>query len=174
MLDVDATYVSGTWWRHVPAGGDVFYEAEVPADNRWQRGEVVDAWYHADEPATVWAEWYRALAGLGMAPGVMLPRDLWAWELSVTRVADLSDAQRLARVGLRVPRPGRTRWSAFQRVGETLFAEGYQALIAPSAARPERLVVCAFRPEREIPGARPIPPPQTIDEPPTVPTGMTT
>lgn len=174
MLDVDPTYASGSWWRHVPAGGDVFYEPEVPADGRWQRGDVVEAWYYADEPATVWAECYRALAGQGVPPDAMLPRDLWSWELSLTRVADLSDTQRLARVGLQVPKPGRGQWTQFQRVGEALHAEGYQALLAPSAARPENLIICAFRTEREVPGTRPEPPPETIEKPPTVPTGMTT
>jgi len=31
-------HVSARWWRHIPAGGDVYYEPPDPADNRWQRG----------------------------------------------------------------------------------------------------------------------------------------
>jgi hypothetical protein len=107
LYDVDTTYLSGRWWRHIPAGGDVFYEPADPADNRWQRGHVVDAWYFADEEPTVWAEWYRAASELGVPPVAMLPRDLWQWEISLTRIADLSDPQRLARLNLPVPKPGR-------------------------------------------------------------------
>lgn len=176
MLDVDQTHIRGVWWRHIPAGGDVFYEPEDPADNRWQHGAVVDAWYFADEPATVWAEWYRATAALGVPPTALLPRDLWRWELKLTRVADLSDPQRLARVGLSIPKPSLREWPAFQVVGEQAHAEGYNGILAPSAARPASAVVCAFRTAREMPGTKPLPlpPPQRIDATPTVPRGMTT
>jgi RES domain-containing protein len=174
LYDVDTTYVSARWWRHIPAGGDVFYEPPDPADNRWQRGHVVDAWYFADEQLTVWAEWYRAAAELGVPPMAMLPRDLWEWEISLTRIANLSDEQRLARVNLPVPKPGRAQWPAFQDAGEALHHEGYQGLIAPSAARPGFRVLCVFRRSREVPGTDPIPPPRLIEDPPLVPPGMTT
>jgi RES domain-containing protein len=173
-VDVDAIHVSATWWRHVPVGGDPWYEPDDPADGRWQRGEIVDAWYLADEPDTVWAEWYRAVADLGVPPMHLLPRDLWAWEISLLRVADLSSEARLARVGLQHPRPNRAHWPAFQAVGERLCSEGYQGLIAPSAARPDHAVLCVFRTEREMPGATPVPPPETVKKPPRVPKGMTT
>ncbi len=174
MLDVDPLSVSGSWWRHIPAGGDPLHEPEDPADNRWQRGSVIDAWYFGDEPATVWAEWYRATAALGLPPVALLPRDLWRWELKVPRVADLSDEQRLARARLPVPKPSRKQWPAFQAAGEALHAEGYDGILAPSAARPASTVICLFRSSREVPGATPVPPPERIDDPPNVPLGMTT
>lgn len=173
-MDVDSIEVTGTWWRHVPAGGDVFYEPPHPAENRWQRGRIVDAWYFADEPDTVWAEWYRAVADLGVPPMQQLPRDLWRWEIALGTVADLSDHARLARVSLPVPLPSRGQWPAFQAVGESLFADGFQAVLAPSAARPAHTVLCVFRNAREVAGAAPVPPPETIAEPPVVPTGLIT
>ena len=42
-MDVDPTHLSGTWWRHIPAGGDVHHEPPHPADNRWRRGTVAFA-----------------------------------------------------------------------------------------------------------------------------------
>ena len=42
---------------------------------RWQRGEQIAGLYLAQDPDTVWAEWYRALAELGEAPDSRLPRD---------------------------------------------------------------------------------------------------
>lgn len=173
-MDVDTIHVSGTWWRHIPAGGDVFYQPADAPDNRWQRGSVVDAWYFGDSPETVWAEWYRAAAELGVPPQQLLPRDLWTWEIALTRVADLSDAGRLTRAGLPEPKPGRAQWPAFQHVGEELHATGFQALVAPSAARPDHRVLCVFRTTRVVPGTEPVPPPETVDEPPVVPAGMTT
>ena len=173
-MDVETIHVSGTWWRHIPAGGDVFHEAQDPADNRWQRGHVVDAWYFAEVPETVWAEWYRAIADLGVPPMQQLPRDLWRWEISLTTVADLSDDGKLARVGLPRLTPGRAQWPAFQAVGEALHADGFQAVMTTSAARPGYRVLCVFRTAREMPGVAPVPPPETIDDPPIVPQGMTT
>jgi hypothetical protein len=51
-LDVDSTSLSGTWFRHIPAGRDVYYQPSEPADNRWQRGAVVEALYFADSEET--------------------------------------------------------------------------------------------------------------------------
>ena len=73
-MDVDATALSGTWFRHIPAGADVHYQPPDPADNRWQRGAVVDALYFADSERTAWAEWYRHLAEAGLTPSQGLPR----------------------------------------------------------------------------------------------------
>lgn len=173
-MDVDSTALSGTWWRHIPAGGDVFYEPPHPPDNRWQRGSVIEALYFADSEATMWAEWYRALAEAGLPPHHGLPRDVWEWEISLPEVADLSDEHRLARVGLPPPEPTRLQWPTFQPVGEQLHAGKWPGLIAPSAARTDRQVLCVFRTARAVPGTRPIRPPTTMDEPPVVPTGLRT
>lgn len=152
----------------------MFYEPVDPPDNRWQRGSVVEALYFADSEATMWAEWYRALAEAGVPPQQGLPRDVWEWEILLPEVANLSDDDRLARVELPPPRPTGLQWPIFQPVGEELHASGWPALISASAARPEGRVVCVFRTVREAPGTRPIPPPTTVDEPPVVPTGMQT
>ena len=152
----------------------MFYEPVDPPDNRWQRGSVVEALYFADSEATMWAEWYRALAEAGVPPQQGLPRDVWEWEISLPEVANLSDDDRLARVELPPLKPTRLQWPTFRPVGEQLHASGWPALISASAARPEGRVVCVFRTVREVPGIRPIPPPTTVDEPPVVPTGMQT
>lgn len=173
-MDVDESSVSGVWLRQIPAGGDVLFEPPDPADNRWQRGSVVEALYFADSEETVWAEWYRVLAEAGLPPRHGMPKDLWRWEISLPRVADLSDDDRLERVGLPKLAPTRRQWPAFQPVGQQLFEDGWPALVAASAARPEGRVLCVFRTARKVPGTEPIPPPTTVDEPPVVPTGLRT
>ena len=173
-MDVETTSISGIWWRQIPIGGDVHYEPDPPADSRWQPGEIVDALYLADSEETAWAEWYRALAETGLPPLRAMPRDLWRWELSLPDVADLSTTIKLAKVGLPKPSPNKHQWPDFQEVGEELYAEGYPALLSPSAARPDGLVICLFRSERIVPGAVPMPPPETYEEPLRVPQGMTT
>ncbi len=55
--------------------------------------------YLADEPGTRWAEWYRAVAELGVAPMRQMPRELWRYVVELPRVADLSGADQLARAG---------------------------------------------------------------------------
>jgi len=173
-LDVDPTRLSGTWFRHVPTGAGVHSRPPVPADNRWQRGAVVEALYFADSEQTAWAEWYRALAEAALPPHQALPRDLWRWEVSLPAVADLSDGERLARVGLPPLKPTRLQWPAFQPVGERLHHDGWPALVSASAARPEGRALCVFRTSREVSGLEPTPPPTTVFEPPAVPTGMRT
>jgi RES domain-containing protein len=173
-LDVDATRVTGRWVKHAYAGAEPFPQRDPPPDNRWQRGEIVDAVYLADVGDTAWAEWYRHLAERGVPPNEQMPRDLWVWQVAA-EVADLSDANRLARVDLKPPRPGRRGWAPYRQVGEMLADEGWPGLVAPSAARPAHLVLCLFRAAGEtLAGARPVPPPTLIEEPPAPPTGMTT
>jgi hypothetical protein len=173
-LDVESTAVAGIWFRQIPAGGDVYYEPPDPADNRWQRGSVVEALYFGDSEGTVWAEWYRRLAEAAVPPQQGLPRDLWRWEIGLSAVADLRDDDRLARVGLPALKPTRLQWRTFQPVGERLHRDGWSALVSASAARPEGRILCVFRTAREVPGTRPDPPPTTVTDPPAVPTGMRT
>jgi len=152
----------------------VYFEPPDPADNRWQRGALVEALYFADSEATVWAEWYRYLAEAGVAPAQGLPRDLWRWEISLVEVADLSGEDRLARVGLPALQPTRLQWPGFQPVGEGLHREGWPALLSASAARPVGQTLCVFRTSREVPGTQPLPPPTAVRQAPVVPTGMRT
>lgn len=173
-MDLDSTSLSGTWFRHITAGGDVYYQSREPADNRWQRGAVVEALYFADSEETAWAEWYRYLAEAALPPQQGLPRDLWRWEVSLPNVADLTDDDRLARVALPRLQPTRLQWPTFQPVGEQLNVDGWPALVSASAARPEGRALCVFRTAREVPGTRPEPPPTTVNDPPVVPTGMRT
>lgn len=173
-LDVDSTTVTGRWWRHVPAGADPRRRPSPPADNRWQRGSIVDAVYLADDEACVWAEWYRHLAEAAIPPASALPRDLWCYQITDLQVADLSDAARLTRVGLSVPRPGRRGWRPYQLVGEQLDHDGWRGLIAPSAARPASLVVAVFLSTGALPDdVVPIASTQVADVP-VPPTGMRT
>ena len=111
-LDIYAVGLDGVYFRHVPRGAPPLVGPEPARDGRWQRGEIVGAVYLADSVATAWAEWYRVLAEFALPPARALPRDLWRIEVSLERVADLSDEDRLRRVGLARPRPGRSDWPA--------------------------------------------------------------
>lgn len=172
-LDVTAVAVRGRWLKHTYPGSQALPERDPPPDNRWQRGAVVDALYLADSEETAWAEWYRHLAELAIAPLAQMPRELWTWDVDV-EVADLATSDRLAAAGLAQPTPGRNSWPAYQRVGEQLSREGWAGLIAPSAARPDGRVLRLFRDDRGVHGATPLPPPRLISEPPPPPTGLQT
>jgi hypothetical protein len=174
-LDVELTTVSGEWWRHTPADANPSDRPDPPADNRWQRGSVIDALYLCSAQECVWAEWYRHLAEFGVPPRSALPRDLWRHELAAVEVVDLRTEERLDRVGLPLPAPGRRGWPAFQAVGEQIYADGAAGLVAPSAARPESVVLCLFLPAGGAPGELQVRRPATrIDEPPAPPRGMRT
>ncbi len=127
----------------------------------------------ADEEDTLWAEWYRHLAERGIPPMYQLPRDVWPYRVQRLDVADLTSVERLARVGLTPPTPGRKSWPPYQDVGETLWREGWRGLLASSAARPDGVVLCLFVDPVTLP-AEPIPPSRVVTEPPAPPAGLRT
>lgn len=172
-LDVAAIAVRGRWFKHTYPGSRALPQREPPPDNRWQRGDVVDALYLGDSEDTVWAEWYRHLAERAIPPLAQMPRELWTWEIDV-EVADLSTAERLAAVGLPSPAPGRRSWPACQQVGERLHQEGWAGLLAPSAALSTGRVLCLFRGKDGVPGAEPASSPRQVAEPPSPPAGLRT
>jgi len=174
-LDVEPTTVTGRWYRHTPAGADPLARPSPPDGNRWRGGHVVDALYLCDTEDCVWAEWYRHLAERGVSPHIVLPRDLWTYAITAMTVADLRTTSRLARVGLTPPVPGRRDWPAFHAVGEQLHRDGFAGLIAPSAARPQNVVLCVFLADRRVRDAvTPRHPAQRVRVPPPPPTGMRT
>jgi RES domain-containing protein len=174
-LDIDATSVRGVWVRHIPAEGDPLFRPTLTSDGRWQRGEVVEGFYLASDDQTAWAEWYRVLAELAIPPMRALPRDLWRFDIDVHYIANLSDNSRLLEVGLGLPSPSRDEWPQFQRVGETLYEEGWSGVLYPSAARTQgALSLVLFRTAKLIAGVNPLPPPKRYDEPPTPPRGLQT
>lgn len=164
--------ITGVWVRHVPYGAHLLGRASSPSDGRWQSSETVAALYLADSPQTATAEWYRSLAERGFSPQDYLPYDHHRWQLDL-RLADLSDADRLAGVGLDLPRPSRRTWAAFQRVGDQLWREGWAGLVAPSAARPASLIVCVFTAAWPPTGCQPLDS-MTVNAVPPPPRGMTT
>ncbi len=172
--NIDPVAVTGLWVRHLPAGGDPLWWPPEPPDGRWQRGEIVGALYLADTEETAWAEWYRWLAATGRRPLDTLPRDLWSYRIGLDRIANLSTADRLAAAGLRAPEPDAAQWPAFQALGERLHADGWPGVLYSSAARPAAQAICLFRPERNIRGVRPVPPPLPQQDPPVPPTGLRT
>jgi hypothetical protein len=103
-LAVTAIAVRGRWFKHTYPGSSPLPERDPPPDNRWQRGDVVDALYLADSEETAWAEWYRHLAERAIPPLAQMPREMWTWQVDV-EVADLSTDEKLAAVGLPRPSP---------------------------------------------------------------------
>jgi RES domain-containing protein len=171
-LPVDAAHVSGEWIRPAPNRSDLLGRSAEPTDGRWQRGDIVRGLYLADEAETAIAEWYRWLAERGLPPTRAIPHDYHLWRLDL-ELADLSSARTLAALGLELPQPGRRMWPPYQRIGETLWHEGWRGLLTRSAARPHALVVCIFANDWPPTGCTPL---RTIEitEVPPPPTGMTT
>jgi RES domain-containing protein len=165
--------VTGTWYRHVPAGAPPM-PGHRAGDGRWQRGEQLAGLYLAQDTDTVWAEWYRALAELGERPDEWLPRDLWRFSLRLEHVADLSQRRSLRALGLPEPRPDRDQWPAFQAAGLKLAHDGADGILFRSSARPAGLCVCVFGTEHDFAGVTPMGKAERIDAAPAPPRGMRT
>jgi RES domain-containing protein len=172
-LDVTAVAVRGRWVKHTYPGSPPLPKRDPPPDNRWQRGDVVDALYLADSEETAWAEWYRHLAERAIPPLAQMPRAMWTWKVDV-EVADLSTEEKLAAVGLPLPEPNRGDWVMYQRIGEQIAADGWAGLLTRSAARADGNILCLFRHRADMRGATPVSPPQLIAEPPPPPRGLRT
>jgi RES domain-containing protein len=173
MAETLAVPVAGTWYRHVPAGAAPMPGRPAP-DGRWQRGEQVAGLYLAQDPATVWAEWYRALAELAAPPDSLLPRDLWRFRVQLEQVADLSQPAALRARGLPDMLPDRSQWAAFQDVGARLAQDGFRAVLFRSSARPAGLCLCVFGTEDGFPGVAPVGHPERVPAAPAPPRGMRT
>ena len=144
-----------------------------PAASSKKVRSIIEALYFADSHETAWARWYRHLAEMGSSPEPTNATRLM--EVAAFFVAGLSTHSRFTRVSLPVPPPTRSSWPPYQRAGEELHADGWPALVSPSAARPAiGRVVCAFRTTNVVPGLKPLPPPQLWKEPPAPPTGLRT
>jgi RES domain-containing protein len=173
-LDAVRVPVTGTWWRHIPGGGDPLYRPPTPADGRWQRGEVIEGIYLAANEPTAWAEWYRWLAEHEVEPLRALPRDVWTYKASL-EAADLTTDEALASVGLPPLEPTSAQWPDSQDVGEALHAAGYEGVLYRSASRPQALCVCVFREsETGFDLLAPLPPPRKVKRPPAPPRGLRT
>jgi RES domain-containing protein len=135
---------------------------------------VIDALYLTSDEDGMWAEWYRYLAELAVEPLKAMPVVILQTDVPALTVADLSDADRLARVGLYMPEPRRGDWPPFQAVGERLHAEGWAGVMAPSAARPLSLNLVVFLPGHWPPAVASLRVVRTVSTPPPPPTGMRT
>ena len=104
-----------------------------------------------------------------------MPRDLWRFDVDLAKVADLTVPGELAKRGLRSLSPSRRQWSRTQPIGEQAWRQGFPAVLAPSAARAEGLVLVVFRTEPgPIAGVKPIKPAKRVSDLPALPVGLRT
>jgi RES domain-containing protein len=171
-LDVDPIAIAGEWIRHAPHRSDLLGQVAEPTDGRWQRRELIRGLYLADEPDTAIAEWYRYLAERGLPPTAAIPHDHHLWRVDL-ELADLGTEERLAAVGLQLPRPTRRDWPPFQDIGEVLWRDRWRGVLAPSAARPTAQAVCVFCDDWPPIGCTPGRAIEITEAPPP-PTGLTT
>jgi RES domain-containing protein len=110
---------------------------------------VVRALYLADSEQTAWAEWYRHSAELGVPPQSRLPRAVFAFEVNVADIADLTGPGVLGRHGIRKLSPSRRQWPRTQPIGEAYYGAGRRGLLAPSAAHVDGQVLVIFLPDAD-------------------------
>jgi RES domain-containing protein len=166
--------IAGTWWRVTRSTADPLALTPEPADGRWQRGSVIRALYLGDTEETVWAEWYRHTSEAGVPPDQRLPRAMWRVDVDLEDVADLTGEGVLAAHGIDQLDPSRRQWTRTQQIGQAYWRDGASAVLAPSAARADGLVLAVFRTAATIPGVAPVPPPRRFRSLPPIPKGLRT
>lgn len=165
MPSLEQRREAGTWFRHVRFDRSPTTDPPDPADGRWQRGQVAEGFYLVDSEETARAEWDGWLAERGFVPRIVAPRDLWRFDVDLV-VANLSTVDRLANHGLLPPTPDSLTWSQYQKVGEELFQNGWDGVIAPSAFRPTGLTLCVFRRGSPLSGVHAVSLVERWEEPP--------
>ena len=126
-IDVDATRVTGVWYRHTrPEHTTPYWYGHPRRSGRWQRNDVVRGIYLAASEDTAWREWYRLLAKDDIAPNDAVPRALWRVTVDLAGIANLSTVARLRRAGLNAPlKPDRSDWPGYQDAGHALWRVGH-------------------------------------------------
>jgi hypothetical protein len=99
-LDIARVPVSGTWVRHVPAGGEALRTGKRGTPGRFHRPGEIALYLAARSRPTAWAEWYRALAERAQEPNEDVPRDLFRVSVNLSEVVDVSTTAARARAGL--------------------------------------------------------------------------
>jgi hypothetical protein len=66
-LDLAALAVSGCWVKHTHPGSPPLPERDPPPDNRWQRGDIIDALYLADSEGNGLGGPLRATSSPGLS-----------------------------------------------------------------------------------------------------------
>lgn len=166
--------IVGTWWRITRATLDPLFLSPEPADGRWQRGSVIRAVYLGDDEATVWAEWYRHTSEAAVPPDQRLPVAIWRVDVDLEDVADLTAPGVLDAHGIDGLEPKRKRWPPTQKVGESYWRDGAEAVLAPSAARAGGRVLAVFRTDEAVAGLTPVPPARRYRSLPPLPPGLRT
>jgi len=119
---------SGIVWRHT------FGEAPVLRPNvrgaRWNPAGTA-ALYASLSRATALAEAEHQIALQPVRPRAA--RTMHQLDVRLTKVADLTDPELLARLGLRPHELGAVDLGACQRIGGALSAAGFEAMLVPSA-----------------------------------------
>jgi RES domain-containing protein len=127
-----------------PGYGPLSGEGARIHGGRWNPPDSFPVLYTAPDPATCLAELARAAALQGLRPVDLLPRVLVSYEVQLTRVLDLTDAEVLAALDLRPEQLVSDDLRRTQAIGAAAMFVGFEALRAESAARRGALALPIF------------------------------
>ncbi len=139
------TELSARLWRVVTDGRDPLRAGR--SGGRWDDGSF-DALYTSRERDGALAEaWFHAARGQPIPPSKPVKR-IHQLDVALTRVLDLSEAGRLAALGVDMQRYGQLsyvqhggEYPTTQQIGEVAFFYEYEAIIVPNARWPTSNVV---------------------------------
>ena len=126
--------LSGRFWHQGPTRHPLGSFAD-PAltDGRYHRLGGAGVWYASDREQTAWAELFRHFTSTGVDP-FEVRRRVGAAEVHGLEVLDLCDASVRAALGVGYDDLVGDDYMKSQEVADKARAEGYEGLLAPSAA----------------------------------------
>jgi len=118
-----------------PGYGPLSGEGARIHGGRWNPPDSFPVLYTAPDPATCLAELARAAALQGLRPVDLLPRVLVSYEVQLSRVLDMTDAEVLAALNLRPEQLLTDDLRRTRAIGAAALFVGFEAIRAESAAR---------------------------------------
>ena len=126
--------LSGRFWHQGPTRHPLGSFADpAVTDGRYHRVGGTGVWYASDREQTAWAELFRHFTSTGVDP-FEVRRRVGAAEVHDLEVLDLCDASVRAALGVGYDDLVGDDHVKSQEVAERARAEGYEGLLAPSAA----------------------------------------
>lgn len=127
-----------------------FWARSNSQPGRWNKAGDAPTQYWSLHPDGAWAEFVRQEELTDPAAILALHRPIWVCRISLAPLVDLREDEERVRYGVTAGELVSSDWTACQRLGRRLRADGAPGVLAPSAALAGHDNLTIFGPRRAI------------------------